>query len=82
MRALIILLVIAFLLFGAAFGALNPQAVAYDFLFMHADVPKGAALLIAILIGWLLGGAMCLAASGIARQRALRKPQREREPGA
>lgn len=79
MRVLIVVLVIVFLLAGAAFGALNPQAVDYDFLFVHAQVPKGAALLVAMLIGWLLGGALCWAGGGIVRQRALRKTRRERK---
>jgi len=71
MRALVVVLVVAFLMLGAIFGALNPQVVAYDFLFAHAEFSKGGALLIALLAGWLLGGALCWAGSGLARQRKL-----------
>lgn len=67
MRLLIVALVIAFLIFGALFGALNPGIVGYDFLFAHVAVSKGTALLIAMLIGWLLGGALCWAGTGLWR---------------
>ncbi len=73
MRALIAILVVAFLILGVVFGALNPQRVAYDFLFAHFEISKGVALLFALLMGWLLGGALCWAGSGLARRRAPRK---------
>jgi len=69
MRALIVALVIVSLILGALFGALNPQVVSYDLGLAHLQVSKGSALLIALLIGWLLGGALCWAGSGMARQR-------------
>jgi len=79
MRALVVVLVIAFLILGAVFGALNPQVVAYDFGFAHVQVPKGSALLVALLTGWLLGGALCWAGSGLARQRTRASKRRTRE---
>jgi uncharacterized integral membrane protein len=69
MRALTVVLVIAFLVLGAVFGALNPQVVTYDFGFARLQVPGGTALLVALLVGWLLGGALCWAGSGLTRQR-------------
>ncbi|HEX6612758.1 MAG TPA: LapA family protein [Rhodanobacteraceae bacterium] len=71
MRAVVVVLVIAFLAFGALFGALNPQVVAFDFGFARLQVPKGSALLVALLVGWLLGGALCWAGSGLARRRRI-----------
>ncbi|HEX7128912.1 MAG TPA: LapA family protein [Rhodanobacteraceae bacterium] len=71
MRAVVVVLVIAFLVLGALFGALNPQVVAFDFGFARLHVPKGSALLVALLAGWLLGGALCWAGSGLARQRRI-----------
>ncbi|HEY3522013.1 MAG TPA: lipopolysaccharide assembly protein LapA domain-containing protein [Rhodanobacteraceae bacterium] len=68
MRALIAILVVLFLILGVVFGALNPQHVRYDFLFAHFEISKGVALLLALLIGWLLGGALCWAGSGLARR--------------
>jgi putative membrane protein len=56
MRLLIVLLVLIFAIVGAVFGALNGERVAYDFYFITANVPKGAALIAAGLAGWLLGG--------------------------
>ncbi|MEO6967456.1 MAG: DUF1049 domain-containing protein [Rhodanobacteraceae bacterium] len=70
MRALIVVLVIAFLILGALFGALNPEPVGYDFLFARIVVSKGTAFLLAMLFGWLLGGALCWAGTGLRRRGA------------
>ena len=56
MRLLIILLVLIFAVLGAVFGALNSERVAYDFYFVTASLPKGALLIAALLVGWLIGG--------------------------
>jgi putative membrane protein len=56
MRLLIVLLVLIFAVLGAVFGALNSERVVYDFYFITATVPKGAALIAFALAGWLLGG--------------------------
>lgn len=56
MRLLIIFLVLIFAIAGAVFGALNGERIAYDFYFITAAVPKGAALIAAGLAGWLIGG--------------------------
>jgi uncharacterized integral membrane protein len=58
MRLVLILLVLAFAATGAIFGALNGETVVYDFYFTTLSVPKGAMLIGAVLIGWLLGGAL------------------------
>jgi len=58
MRLVSILLVLFFAAAGAVFGALNGEAVAYDFYFTVLTVPKGAMLIAAVLLGWLLGGAL------------------------
>lgn len=79
MRVLTLVIVIAFLALGALFGALNPQVVSYDFLFGSIKVSKGTALLLAMLVGWLLGGALCWAGSGLARQRKAMTAKRARD---
>ena len=56
MRLLIIFLVLIFAVLGAVFGALNGERVAYDFYFATASLPKGAVLIAALLVGWLIGG--------------------------
>ena len=56
MRPALILLALLFAAAGAMFGAINGEQVVFDFYFTALTLPKGAALLCAVLIGWLLGG--------------------------
>src|SRR5690349_8244590 len=56
MRLGLILLALVFVAFGAMFGALNSERIVLDFYFDVVSVPKGAALLCALLIGWFVGG--------------------------
>ena len=56
MRVGIILLVLLVAVAGALFGALNGERVAFDFYYASVQLPKGAALLAALLVGWLVGG--------------------------
>jgi uncharacterized integral membrane protein len=56
MRFALILLVLVFAVFGALFGALNSENVAFDFYYAEVHSPKGVALLAALLLGWLFGG--------------------------
>ena len=58
MRFGLILLVLLFAFLGAVFGALNSQAVEFDFYFSVVALAKGGALLGALLLGWLLGGVL------------------------
>jgi len=56
MRIALIVLTIAVLVAGALFGALNSARAPIDFYFASIEVPLGAALLCALVLGWLLGG--------------------------
>ena len=56
MRLIAILILLFFIAAGIVLGALNADLVSYDFAFVHLHLPKGAALLAALVIGWLLGG--------------------------
>src|SRR4051812_18631013 len=56
MRLGLILLALLFVAFGAVFGALNGERIVLDFYFNAVSVPKGAAVLCALLIGWFVGG--------------------------
>ena len=56
MRLILILILLFFVAAGVVLGALNADLVGYDFAFARVQLPKGAALLTAMLIGWLLGG--------------------------
>ncbi|WP_130618720.1 LapA family protein [Dyella amyloliquefaciens] len=56
MRLIVTLILLLFIAAGIALGALNADLVGYDLGFAHMELPKGAALLLALVIGWLLGG--------------------------
>jgi len=56
MRLLAIIVLLLFVAAGVTVGALNAGLVAYDFGFFRIEWPKGAALLGALVAGWLLGG--------------------------
>lgn len=56
MRLLAIIILLLFVAAGIVLGALNADLVGYDLGFAQLQLPKGAALLGALLIGWLLGG--------------------------
>ncbi len=73
MRLLIVLLTLVFAAFGAVFGALNSDWISLDLYLRTLSVPKGASLLLMLLIGWLLGGAMVWLASVPRLRRELRR---------
>lgn len=56
MRMLAIIILLIFIAAGIVLGALNADLVGYDLAFARVQLPKGAALLGAVVIGWLLGG--------------------------
>ncbi|KZC18344.1 hypothetical protein RHOFW510R12_07335 [Rhodanobacter sp. FW510-R12] len=56
MRPLAIVILVIFVAAGLVLGALNADLVDYDLAFARMQLPKGAALLGAMVIGWLLGG--------------------------
>jgi putative membrane protein len=74
MRLLAIIILLIFIAAGIVLGALNADLVGYDLGFARVQLPKGAALLGAVVIGWLLGG--LTAWLGISsRQRRQRRQQ-------
>jgi len=74
MRLLVISILAVFIVAGVVLGALNADLVTYDFAFTQARLPKGAALLGALVIGWLLGG---LAAWAGLQSRQRRRQRRD-----
>ncbi|MBD8900399.1 lipopolysaccharide assembly protein LapA domain-containing protein [Rhodanobacter sp. DHG33] len=56
MRLIVIFVLVFFAAAGLVVGALNAGLVDYDFAFAQVQLPKGAALLAALVLGWLLGG--------------------------
>jgi len=74
MRLLAILILVIFIAAGVVLGALNADLVGYDLAVAQVRLPKGAALLGAVVIGWLLGG--LTAWVGVSsRQRRLHRQQ-------
>jgi len=77
MRLVLILLVLVFAAGGAIFGALNGETVSYDFYFAALSAPKGAMLIAAVFIGWLLGGALVYFGLVLGLRRRLRAQARQ-----
>ena len=77
MRLFLILLALLFVVAGAVFGALNSERVAIDFYFASTDLPKGAALLGALLLGWIAGGVVVYLGMVLRLRRRLRGLTRE-----
>ncbi|HSS07861.1 MAG TPA: LapA family protein [Rhodanobacteraceae bacterium] len=77
MRLALIIVVLVFVVFGAVFGALNAERITIDFYFWQPSVPKGAVLLAAVVIGWLLGGLVAWLARVPRLHRDLRETRRQ-----
>lgn len=69
MRLLALIILLVFIAAGIVVGALNADLVGYDFAFAMIRLPKGAALLGALVIGWLLGGLTAWLGLGSKRRR-------------
>ncbi|HET6632785.1 MAG TPA: DUF1049 domain-containing protein [Rhodanobacteraceae bacterium] len=76
MRLLAIILVVVFAVAGIIFGALNADMVSYDLAFASIALPKGAALIAALLLGWIVGGALVWLFSAAPARRRLARQQR------
>jgi len=72
MRFGLIFLVLLFAIAGAAFGALNSQAIELNFYFATLTLVKGGVVLGALLLGWLLGGLLVYLSLVLPLRRRLR----------
>jgi len=77
MRLTALLLLVFFAAAGIVVGALNADLVSYDFAFAHLRVPKGAALLAALVVGWLLGGLTAWLGVSLRQHRQARLRRKE-----
>jgi len=82
MRLIAIILLLLFVAAGIVFGALNADLVPFDFGFARASLPKGAAMLVALLIGWILGGITAWVGTSFAHQRRRRRALGDRKAGS
>ncbi|MBQ4853714.1 LapA family protein [Rhodanobacter sp. B2A1Ga4] len=80
MRLLAIIILVIFIAAGVVLGALNADLVGYDFAFVRLQLPKGAALLGALVIGWLLGG--LTAWLGVSMRQRRRQPRADKKLSA
>ncbi|HYG05975.1 MAG TPA: lipopolysaccharide assembly protein LapA domain-containing protein [Stenotrophomonas sp.] len=62
MKVFRLLLMLAFLLVGLVIGALNSQPILIDFAFSSIATTTGVAIIVSLLAGVLIGGALVLAA--------------------
>lgn len=77
MRLALVFVILLFIVFGAVFGALNSERISLDLYFIQPSVPKGALVLSAVLVGWLLGGLVAWMARVPRLRRDLRDTQRQ-----
>jgi putative membrane protein len=77
MRLALVIVILAFVVFGAVFGALNAERIVVDFYFWQPSVPKGAVLISAVVLGWLLGGLVAWLARVPRLKREIRETRRQ-----
>ena len=77
MRLIVILVLVFFAAAGVVVGALNADLVGYDFAFARLQLPKGAALLAALVLGWLLGGLTAWLGVSMRQRRSQRRRRKE-----
>lgn len=83
MRLILLVLVLLVAACGALFGVLNRTPISIDFHFTQIHLPVGIALLVALLVGWLLGGLVAWFGHGRLRRelRAVRRRAAQPAPG-
>ncbi|MEO7014755.1 MAG: LapA family protein [Dokdonella sp.] len=77
MRLGVVVLIVLSIVFGASFGALNSERIAFDLYFTEFSFPKGAVLLAFLLLGWICGGVLVWLLRVRSLRRELRKCQRQ-----
>lgn len=78
MRLIRLLIALACLAAGVVVGALNPQPVTIDFGFTHASTTLGVALILALLLGVIVGGLAMTASVVLPMRQRLRRAEAAR----
>jgi lipopolysaccharide assembly protein A len=79
MRLITILFLLLFVAAGIVFGALNGDLVPFDLGFARLSLPKGGAMLAAVLVGWVLGGITAWLGTSFAQRRKRRGERSDRK---
>ena len=77
MRLIALLLLLLVIAAGTLFGAINATPVTIDLHFVQWRVSVGVALLVAIALGWLLGGVVAWGGQWGCRRRVARAAERQ-----
>lgn len=80
MRLIALFLLLAVVVLGALFGAINSAVVAIDFRFAQVQAPLGIALLAALALGWLLGGLVAWLGHAMRRRASAAPNENGRKP--
>ena len=81
MRALTAIIALLFVLAGIIIGALNQQSVDIDLLFFHYQAHIGLALILSLLAGVVIGGALA-SISLLIKRRGISVPKPRSAPPA
>ncbi len=79
MRFAFLILILLFTMLGIVFGALNNEIITLDFYWANVALPKGAALLSALLAGWIIGGLILYFGIVLRLRRRLRRLSSHRD---
>ena len=79
MRLIALIFLLLFIVAGIVFGALNADLVPFDLGFAQLSLPKGGAMLSAVLVGWILGGITAWLGTSFAHHRRRRRDRGERK---
>jgi len=77
MKVFRLLLMLAFLLVGLVVGALNSQPILIDLAFSSIATTSGVAIIVSLLAGVLIGGALILAAMVVPLYSKLRQANKQ-----
>jgi putative membrane protein len=77
MKVFRLLLMLAFLLVGLIVGALNSQPILIDLAFSSIATTSGVAIIVCLLAGVLIGGALVLAAVVVPLYSKLRQANKQ-----
>jgi len=77
MKVFRLLLMLAVLLVGLVIGALNSQPILIDFAFSSIATTSGVAIIVSLLAGVLVGGALVLAAMVLPLYSKLRQANKQ-----